>query len=432
MVDRRRGLVFGEGGAGDVEEWFSFQSWAERTLGRALAGTFEFATFKNTPQYQTFIREVGDPRAAERRGEFTFPTDIGEGGQLGFGIPTPEGLGLVPGTPQPLPTQVIGAQEPETFISGGFTFQKFTAPDGTVSFAPIGQAPREDTGITEFQQGQLGIQRERLDFERAAAEQNRINALRTQFGGQAEQRAILGAQRNRFDIESGVRADFARQFEALRAQLMRRGPRGFFANQLLSPERLPNPFAPQREDASVNVIRAEESLKRAETSLNTVLKRATAVEKRASDPNDPLTRSGIANPSTNEEFRAAALFRERSERGERVDQLSQALGRAEDALETELGTFASTQPASAPNEPRRERPGIAIPRELSEFLPEGLGGRFVTPSAQAFGRLGFTERERLLGAAEVRGEQPTDILEDIQRPLSRRRRGGRVAPISFV
>ncbi len=419
MADRRRGLVFGEAGRSDFDEFREFREWAIRKFGEEIANSFRFGDYKNTPQYDLFIREGESGRAAGLRAE-TFPRDIGEAGQLGF---SPEAFAQQVQEQAQQPTAPQQAQE--IVELGGFTYLKNTAPDGSVNYTPVGRTPEEDTGeVSPDVAANLAFQRERLGFEQAATEQNRINALRAQFGGQAAQRAIFGAGAKERDIEGRIQAALADQFERTRRALMQSGPRGLFVNQLL--RQATNPFTPSPETALDTKNQIEEDLKAAETSLGTVLKRATDVTRRAQDPDDPLTVSGIANPSTREEFKAQALFTERRERGEKVDRLREALNKAEDESAKVFATGEAE--FDRPSRPQ----AIKIPRELSEFLPEGLGGRFVTPSAQAFGRLSFTGRERLLGAVEVRGEQPTDILEDIQRPLSPRKRGGRVAPISFV
>ncbi len=343
----------------------------------------------------------------------------------------------------PAPVQVGQAPptEPETFESGGFTFRKFVAPDGSVNFVPIGQAPREDAGITEFQQAGLDLREREFQTQLQQNEQQRINALRAQFGSAAGQRQFLQAQgqRTEADISRGIQADFAKQFEAFRQQVLGgTAPRGFFQREALRGEA--NPFAPDVTTVGDKIGGIQEELDRAEGSLNTVLKRATETTRRAKDPDDPLTISGIANPSTTEEFRARALFDERGERVQRVDQLREALNRAEDEFETS-GEAALARPRAigggnfavgAPEEPRRPRPEIQVPRALQEFFPEGIGGRFVTPSAQAINRLGFTGREQLFGGIEFRGEQPLDVLGDIEATLSTRRRGPTFTPFRQI
>ncbi len=343
--------------------------------------------------------------------------------------------------PQPLQTQPGGGEFDQLLqraqeiaaITGRPVEDVFASLTGTPT-----QVPAEDTGITEFQQAQLDFQNRQLTEQTRIAEQQRINALRGQFGEQAARRGLGLIQRSEADIERAAQERFSSQFESFRQQVLSgTAPRGFFAREAL--RGVTNPFTPDPLTIQDRIGGIGSSLEAAETSLNTVLKRATAVEKRIEDRDNTLTRSGVANPSTQEEFRARAVLDERTERESRVDLLEEQLGRAQDEF-VSSGEAARAQPVARPGgftvggpaEPVQQRRQIPIPRGLSEFLPEGIGGRLVTPSAQAFGRLSFTEREQLLGGVQFRGGQPTELLERIQAPLSPRRRGGRVAPISFV
>ena len=73
----------------------------------------------------------------------------------------------------------------------------------------------------------------------------------------------------------------------------------------------------------------------------------------------------------------------------------------------------------------------ALPTGLQEFVPQfdrltGQVGEIVSPSAQALGRLTFTEREQLAGVVEFGGGQFRDVLERVRRetPFAPRK-GGR-------
>ncbi len=304
----------------------------------------------------------------------------------------------------------------------------------------LGQVGQRGVGdVSPDVAANLAFQRERLGFEQAAAEQNRINALRGQFGTQAAARGLGLIQRTEADIERAAQQRFASQFESFKSQILSgTAPRGFFSREALRGE--VNPFVADPFTIQDRIGGIGSSLEAAETSLNTVLKRATAVEKRIANPDNTLTRSGVANPSTAEEFRARAVLDERTERESFVDRLEEQLGRAQDEF-VSSGEAAAAQPVARPGGFTVGGPGggtpppkkqIPIPRALGEFFPQGIGGELVTPSAQAFGRLSFTEREQLLGGVQFRGGQPTELLEKIQAPLSPRKRGGRVAPIAFV
>ena len=176
----------------------------------------------------------------------------------------------------------------------------------------------------------------------------------------------------------------------------------------------PNPFAIEPETTYDTVRNLEQELATQEGSLSTVRERVTQ--------NLDLAGSGIAQPPSGA---IVGLIPELVEREARVDRLQEKLAEAE-AKHAEFR--ASGQQVHSV---RRIRQPIAIPEELQEFFPRGIGGEFVTPSAQALNRLSFRDRERLMGGIEFRGEQPAGVLEDIGMMTSQRRRGPRTAPISL-
>ncbi len=454
--------------AGQPIEFEPFRRWVIATYGdradliirQAIEDSFKVGGVEaNNEFYQAWVSN-GKPGAREAERitappEFTaqFPgiPPVQERGILGERTlevlerfqPKPPigGVAQILGEPE-------GGEEPEkdtagsvveTVENGRRIVRRFDENGNLFDVQDIG--PAGDSAQLEQQAGQFaqtfGLQQARFQFEQQQAEQNRINALRAQFGSAAAQRQFLAAQgqRTEADISRGIQAGFAKQFEAFRQQVLGgTAPRGFFQREALRGE--VNPFAPDVTTVGDKIGGIEEALKRAEGSLSTVLKRATETTRRAQDPDDPLTISGISNPSTTEEFRASALFEERNQRVQRVDQLREALGRAEDEFETS-GEAAFAKPRAieggnfavgAPEEPRIPRSEIQVPRALQEFFPEGIGGRFVTPSAQAINRLGFTGREQLFGGIEFRGEQPLDVLGDIEATLSPRRKGPTFTP----
>ena len=339
-----------------------------------------------------------------------------------------------------------------------------------------------DTGITEFQRGQLEIQQGQLGIQRAQLGQNQANTMNerlianrlAQFNiGQQElirQSARSGRTGREFD--EAVRAESERKFEEFRDSISNT-PRNFFQRQML--QNTPNPFLRDDPGAIEEALFTQEAIQREIDFQDAILKNTSGlikdIEARTADGEDTgLTSAGIANPSTDEEFRASEIFGIRSNAQAEKDRLSGKLldeqvrlGQTEEGElvrgggkrslgsvpireepftngggtigrtigRQSLGTTeGSDAPPRAPVDLR-----LDIPSALRPFVSGGaarlsrealLSREFVTPSAQQFGRLGFESREQFRGLSDIRGrDEFAGILSSIEQSLPTPTRGAR-------
>jgi len=410
--------MFGEKGWTDEElrrEHEAYRRWLAEEYGHfqmAYSPTY-LDTFRDEPSYRRWVVEgrpgyVPQPwelrglRTRGRLSEFFPVTPItGETGPI---AQFPE----VP--PQPTFEEDLAATEEKAELISGLTGASvadiIAALTGTP--APAG----EDPGLA-LKQEELALAREQFAFQQQKLEQERRDAIIGAQLARATQRQIAGAQMSERDIQRQIDEARAEGFESFRQQVLSGvAPRGYFMREFMRTE--PNPFAIEPETTYDTVRNLEQELATQEGSLSTVRERVTQ--------NLDLAGSGIAQPPSGA---IVGLIPELVEREARVDRLQEKLAEAE-AKHAEFR--ASGQQVHSD---RRIRQPIVIPEELQEFFPRGIGGEFVTPSAQALNRLSFRDRERLMGGIEFRGEQPAGVLEDIGMMTSQRRRGPRTAPISL-
>jgi len=414
--------MFGEKGWTDEElrrEHEAYRRWLAEEYGHfqmAYSPTY-LDTFRDEPSYRRWVVEgrpgyVPQPwelrglRTRGRLSEFFPVTPItGETGPIA----------QLPEVTQPSPTppdaggHELAIGEPEISVINGFYVAIERDTDGNVlSFKVLGRA-----GMDEYETATLQSQQAQFAFQQQKLEQERRDAIIGAQLARATQRQIAGAQMSERDIQRQIDEARAEGFESFRQQVLSGvAPRGYFMREFMRTE--PNPFAIEPETTYDTVRNLEQELATQEGSLSTVRERVTQ--------NLDLAGSGIAQPPSGA---IVGLIPELVEREARVDRLQEKLAEAE-AKHAEFR--ASGQQVHSD---RRIRQPIVIPEELQEFFPRGIGGEFVTPSAQALNRLSFRDRERLMGGIEFRGEQPAGVLEDIGMMTSQRRRGPRTAPISL-
>jgi len=366
---------------------------------------------------------------------------------------------------------------PEVVSIGGYDYELITNPEtGEQNYNFIGKTPTEGGEITPYQQEQLGIQRAQLGQNQQTIMNERLLAGRmTEFNaGQQElsRQAARSGEGNLAGIEEGLRAQYEAKFEDFRNSIANT-PRNFFQRQIL--QQSTNPF--KRDDPGVinEALFNQEGIEKEIGYQDAIIKNTSTlikeIEARADDGEDTgLTRAGIANPQTQDEVRAANLFKLRDEATAEMSRLRGDLlkeqvkvGQNRDVVEaisrgtkrpletvpireapfTNGGgtvgnvigrrTLSTTEGDDSDPRPVQDL-RLDVPTALRPFLGgnaqlsrEDLLSREISnPSAQQFTRLGYESRQQLRGLTDLRGKDEYQrILSNIEQNLPSPTKGTR-------
>ncbi|KKL71010.1 hypothetical protein LCGC14_2099210, partial [marine sediment metagenome] len=201
----------------------------------AATGQLPFSEFG---EQAPFLEARGFERVTE--GPFGFP--LSEEEQFfrqGVTAPTPEEASA-----EQFDAQMANAQRIAD-VTGASMEDVFASLTGTPTAPPagaIGLTPAQEEQQRQANQ-QFGLQTAQFEFQQRKLAQDQRNALLGNQIAQASQGQIARAQLSESQIRQQEQANFAKQFEEFRRQVLSgTAPRGFFTRQALSSA--PNPFAP--------------------------------------------------------------------------------------------------------------------------------------------------------------------------------------------